>query len=351
MNKKHIAVLCGGQSLEHEVSVSSAANILRALNPEKFQVTVIGIDKQGAWHLLAPEALLAHQGLGQVTDITAIASHVPICLSDRQHFLPLQADLPPIDVVFPVLHGPNGEDGTIQGLLKLAKIPFVGSDVLGSALSMDKDVMKRVARDAGLPIVDFMVVHRHQRATLTFDDVVECLGLPFFVKPCNLGSSVGVRKVHDDSEFLPALEAAFQLDPKIIIEQGIQAREIECAVLGNDAPKASVLGEIIPQHEFYSYEAKYLDDQGAQLVIPAKLPPEVAVQVQDLAVQAFQALNCRGLARVDFFLDPELRIYFNELNTIPGFTSISMYPMLWQASGVDYPTLIESLIELAEQRF
>ena len=351
MKKQHVAILCGGQSGEHEVSVNSAANIVRAINPDKFIVSVIGIDKQGVWHALETAAFLQHHGLGCVSDQKILGSGLSIQFGNPQNFLaanPPLASLALIDVVIPVLHGPFGEDGTIQGLLKLAGVPFVGSDVLGSAVSMDKDVMKRLSRDAKLPIVPFIVCYREKRATLDFDQVVQQLGLPFFVKPCNLGSSVGVHKVHDRAEFLPALDSAFGFEDKIIIEQGVvNTREIECAVLGNRNPSASIVGEIIPHHEFYSYEAKYLDANGASIVIPANLPADVAERVQQLAIKAFQCFDCKGLARVDFFIDQNLTIYFNELNTFPGFTSISMYPQLWQASGLDYPNLIEKLIELA----
>jgi D-alanine-D-alanine ligase len=303
VKKIHVAILCGGQSSEHEVSVNSAANILRALNPEKFTVSVIAIDQQGIWHALEPQAFAKHQGLGQVSDQVKLASHLSLCFGNPSYFhatLPeFRLDL--IDVVFSLLHGPLGEDGAMQGLLKIAHIPFVGSDVLASAISMDKDVMKRLSLAAGLPVVDFLVFHRHQLTEIQFTEVVAQLKLPLFVKPCNLGSSVGVSKVHDEAEFLPALQAAFQLENKIIIEQGIKCREIECAVLGNAKPQASVLGEIIPHHEFYSYEAKYVDANGASLVIPADLPLDVTNAIRACAIKAFQTFECEGLARVDFF--------------------------------------------------
>lgn len=353
IRKKRVLIVCGGQSSEHEVSLSSAANIVRALNPDTFDVSVIGIDKAGVWHALSTETLLEHHGLGGVADKKALASHLSIEMGNHLELIRAETSLPSlqaIDVVFPVLHGPNGEDGTIQGLLKLAKIPFVGSDVLGSAVSMDKDVMKRLARDAGLPIANFVVYYRHQLEHIDFDEVVAQVGLPFFIKPCNLGSSVGVHKVRNASEWLYALQDAFRYEGKIIIEQAIVCRELECGVLGNIHPTASVVGEIIPHHEFYSYEAKYLDQNGASLAIPADIPDSVRQTVQALAIQAFQVLNCAGLARVDFFLDEQQRVYFNEINTLPGFTTISMYPQLWQASGVEYATLIETLIDLALER-
>lgn len=348
MKQRHVAILCGGQSSEHEVSIASAANIARALDPAKFTLSVIGIDPAGVWHVLDREAFLEHRGLGRVAEQRCVASPVSLHPGAAAFFQAAQApELANIDVVIPVLHGPCGEDGTIQGLLKVAGVPFVGSDVLGSAVSMDKDLMKRLARDAGLPIVDFLVLHRDQYTDLNFAAIKARLGLPFFVKPCNLGSSVGIHKVHDESEFFPAVDDALRFESKIIFEQGIQCRELECAVLGNRSPQASVVGEIIPHHEFYTYEAKYLDQNGASIVIPALIAPEVSEQVRALAIQAFQCFECRGLARVDFFLGPQDKVYFNELNTFPGFTSISMYPMLWQASGLEYGPLIERLIELA----
>jgi D-alanine-D-alanine ligase len=250
--------------------------------------------------------------------------------------------------VIPVLHGPNGEDGTIQGLFRLLGVPFVGSDVLGSAICMDKDVMKRLLRDAGIRQANFCVYRDDQK--IDFAEVVKKLGLPFFVKPCNLGSSVGISKVHVADEFEKAVAEAFLHDRKVIIEEAIKGRELECAVLGNGEPKASVVGEIIPHHEFYSYEAKYLDENGASLEIPAKLPESISDEVRRLAIKAYQVLECADLARVDFFLSEKNEIYLNEVNTFPGFTSISMYPMMWEKSGLSYADLIENLIQFAHAR-
>jgi D-alanine-D-alanine ligase len=251
--------------------------------------------------------------------------------------------------VFPILHGPLGEDGAVQGLLKLADVPFVGAGVLGSAVGMDKDVMKRLLRDAGLPVPKFLVFGRAQKPD--YAAVTQALGSPVFVKPANLGSSVGISKAKDEAGFHKAVAMAFRYDTKIVIEENIQAREIECAVLGNEAPQASIAGEIIPTHEFYSYEAKYLDADGARLEIPAKIDAAIQKRVQELAVRTFQALNCEGMGRVDFFLTPAGELYVNEINTIPGFTKISMYPKLWEASGIGYTQLISRLIELAMDRF
>jgi D-alanine-D-alanine ligase len=255
-----------------------------------------------------------------------------------------------IDVVFPVLHGPFGEDGTVQGLFKLANIPFVGAGVLGSAIGMDKDVMKRLLRDAKIPIAKFLVFERPDQNTISFTKVRKALGLPVFVKPANLGSSVGISKVNKKNQFADAVRLAFRYDNKIIIEEGIDGREIECSVLGNEKPVASLPGEIVVQHDFYSYHAKYLDDQGARLEIPARLPKNIVKKIQQTAVQAYRVLCCEGMARVDFFLRPNGQVLVNEINTIPGFTKISMYPKMWDASGLSYSRLIDRLITLALER-
>jgi len=256
-----------------------------------------------------------------------------------------------LDVIFPVLHGPFGEDGTVQGLLKLANIAFVGAGVLGSAIGMDKDVMKRHLRDARIPIARFLVMNRYSSKEIDFDDARDQLGLPLFVKPANLGSSVGIHKVKDREEFERAVRDALNYDNKILIEECIRGREIECSVLGNEDPIASVPGEILPRHEFYSYEAKYLDENGAALEIPAKLPPATSERIRQLAIKTFSVLCCEGMARVDFFLRNDGEIIVNEINTIPGFTRISMYPKLWEATGISYSELIDKLIELAIERF
>lgn len=256
----------------------------------------------------------------------------------------------PIDVVFPVLHGPFGEDGTVQGLLKLANVPFVGAGVLGSAVGMDKDVMKRLLREAGIAIADFVVFNRSRADEIDFEIVKGRLGLPFFVKPANLGSSVGISKVESESQFHEAVSLAFEYDNKILVEEYIAGREIECSVLGNKNPIASVPGEVIPQREFYSYEAKYIDENGAVLEIPAKLDDKTTKKVQDCAIKTFKALCCEGMARVDLFVKDD-DVIVNEINTIPGFTNISMYPKLWAESGISYSELIDKLIELAIERF
>jgi D-alanine-D-alanine ligase len=355
--KIHVAVLCGGQSAEHEVSIRSARNIINAMDRNKYDITLITIDQQGKWHPGDIKQLTSDadpSGIAYKPDSNTLAlmpgQHTELFI-DPKHEKSIPEIEREIDVVFPILHGPYGEDGTVQGLLKLANVPFVGSDVLGSAISMDKDVMKRLLRDAGIPVGPFLVFRTTDRKQLNFKSVSKQLGLPFFVKPANLGSSVGISKVRTTAEFETAIQMAFEYDNKIIIEAHITGREIECSVLGNDEPIASLPGELIPHHDFYSYEAKYLDENGASFSIPAKLTPKIIKAVQELSIKAFQVLCCSGMARADFFLTPDNKLFVNELNTIPGFTSISMYPQLWKASGISYEELIEKLLTLAIEKF
>lgn len=354
MKKIRVALLFGGRSAEHEVSLVTARNVFEALDKNKYEVVLVGIDKKGIWHLTSPDQLrlASHTVATAILPAFSTSVHVTPYLQEKALISNNpQQEIGQIDVVFPLLHGPYGEDGTIQGLLKLMNIPFVGADVLGSAVGMDKDVMKRLFRDAGLPIVPFMTFYRHQKSEISFDKVKEHLGLPFFVKPANLGSSIGVAKVSTEEEFMPAIIQAFSYDKKILIEQGVEVREIECSVLGNEAKIASVPGEIIPTHEFYDYNAKYIDEKGARLEIPANLTKLQVEKIQELAIQACNVLCIDGMARVDFFLDKKTDdIYINEVNTIPGFTSISMYPKLWEASGIGYPELIDRLLTLARNR-
>lgn len=349
--KIRVAVICGGKSVEHEISLQSARNVIEAMDREKYDIVLIGIDKEGHWHLKNLASFeeemkssflphLAPQGDEVVFVPAAGGQLVNLTTAER-----LQA----VDVVFPVLHGPFGEDGTIQGLLKIAGVPFVGAGVLGSAVAMDKEASKRLLKEAGIPIGKFLSFTSGEKEKIKFNEVVNYLGLPLFVKPASLGSSVGMNKVKKEEDFLPALEEAFLYDSKVLIEEYIQGREIECAVLGNESPRASCLGEIIPRHEFYSYEAKYVDPEGALLQIPASLPENIVKEAQCLAIQAFRVIFGEGMARVDFFLRGE-EILINEINTIPGFTSISMYPKLWEVSGIPYPQLIDELIQLALER-
>lgn len=354
MKKIRVGIICGGQSAEHEVSLQSAKSIIEAIDREKYEVAVIGIDKTGRWSPFDETGFLLH-----AEDPERIA------LKDSTEYLRLQPGesddgllqvsgtetIGEVDVFFPVLHGPMGEDGTVQGLLKLASKPFVGAGVLGSAVGMDKDVMKRLLRDAKIPIGDFLVLHHDEKESIRFDKIKTSLGMPVFIKPANYGSSVGIHKIHDVGTFEGALEDAFSFDQKVVVEAFIEGRELECSVLGNNKPVASVPGEIIPRKEFYSYEAKYIDEEGAYLKIPAELETSIIRQIQDLAVKTFKTLCCKGMARVDFFLKKNNDILVNEINTIPGFTKISMYPRLWDESGITYTELIDRLIQLALERY
>ncbi|MBW2623152.1 MAG: D-alanine--D-alanine ligase [Deltaproteobacteria bacterium] len=351
--KIRVGILFGGKSAEHEVSLQSAKNIVEAIDKDKYELALIGIDKKGRWSLFDDSAYLLNAddpkniSLGTASrDVALIPGSGEGTLTD----ISKSGSAGPVDVIFPALHGPFGEDGTVQGLLKLADIPFVGASVLGSSVGMDKDVMKRLLRDARIPIGRFLVFHRGNRRKLTFSDMAAQLGRPFFVKPANYGSSVGVSMVRDESEFEKAVQEAFEFDHKAIFEEYIEGREIECSVLGNDNPVASVPGEVKPTYDFYSYEAKYLDENGALLQIPAELDEQATARIQELAVKTFEVLCCEGLARVDFFLKGDGEVIVNELNTIPGFTRISMYPRLWEASGISYPELIDRLIQLAFKR-
>ena len=384
MEKIRVGVLFGGRSGEHEVSLLSAASVLNAIDKEKYDVVPIGITKDGRWltaehaeNLLTGKLVLEPRNLRagdpQNTEPAAVlargeAAVVPPEPIHRQSgLMPFQTDASPmrrasdrainVDVIFPVLHGTFGEDGTIQGLLELADIPYVGAGVLGSAAGMDKDIMKALFIAAGLPIVKHVTILRRdwENDPKKVEKQVAKLKYPVFVKPANLGSSVGISKAHNQKELGPAIEEAAKFDRKIVIEQGVggvkdKAREIECSVLGNDDPQASVPGEIVPIKEFYDYDAKYLDE-GSELIIPAKLTKAEMKKVQELAVKAFKAVDCTGLARVDFLMDPKTgKIYINEINTMPGFTAISMYPKLWAASGLEYSDLIDRLIQLGIER-
>jgi len=333
--------LFGGRSGEHEVSLMSANSIVQSIDRKKFAVTLVGITKHGEW-LTGAEA-------------AALLAGKPFKRKPKSLLPPAGALA--ADVIFPVLHGTFGEDGTLQGLLEMAGVPYVGSGVLGSAVGMDKDTMKRLFARAGLPIVPHITLARDElkKATTVTNSIEKALRYPLFVKPANLGSSVGISKVHDRRELLPALKLAASYDRKVIVEQGasrdgVKARELEVAVLGNGAPEASVVGEIVPGKEFYDYEDKYLSE-GAVPIIPAPLNKAQAAKVRQMAVEAFRACELSGLARVDFLLDPETgTLFLNEVNTMPGFTKISMYPKLWQAAGIGYPALITRLLELALER-
>jgi D-alanine-D-alanine ligase len=380
--KLRVGVLFGGRSGEHEVSLLSAASVLKAMDPSKYEIIPIGISKAGQWlvaehaeRLLAgnatPPATELRAGDPNATASAAVLSKGEAVIvppvpheGDKAELMPLEQsrgahrNAIDVDVIFPVLHGTFGEDGTIQGLFELADIAYVGAGVLGSAAGMDKDVMKQLFRAAKLPIVKHVTVLRSEwedTPRKAVQQIEATLKYPVFVKPANLGSSVGISKAHNATELRAALNEAARYDRKLVIEQGVggkkeKAREIEVSVLGNDRPEVSIAGEIVPIKEFYDYEAKYID-AGSELIIPAKISKKQLKQIQQLAIDAFRAVDCSGLARVDFLMDPKTeKIYLNEINTMPGFTSISMYPKLWAASGLEYPKLIDRLIELAVER-
>lgn len=357
VKKLRLGILFGGRSGEHDVSLESAASVLGAIDRSKYDVIPIGITRDGQWMLGAsPLAMREPSPQALATVFKTGVSIAPPADPTRPELRPL-ANRPhgerSLDVVFPILHGTFGEDGTVQGLLELAGIPYVGAGVLGSAAAMDKDLMKRLFRDAGLPVVPWILLLRRNWKTASAvlrRQIQKEIGYPAFVKPANLGSSVGISKVHQPRELAPAIHLAAKYDRKILVEKGIDAREIECAVLGNDNPRASVPGEIVPVNEFYDYSAKYIQE-GSRLLIPAPLPSRLSRQVQELSLRAFKAVDGAGMARVDFLLERKTdKLYINEINTIPGFTSISMYPKLWEASGVPYRKLIDQLIRLALER-
>jgi D-alanine-D-alanine ligase len=358
--KIRVGLIFGGRSGEHEVSIASAMSVYNALDKSRYEVILIGIDKAGRWLLPDKEHLLEYVKKPMALRLGEMqGSYGLVPYPTGQQILPIEnttAQVPHLDVVLPILHGTFGEDGTIQGLLEIAQIPYVGAGVLGSAIGMDKDVASRLLAAAGIGVVPTMCVRKHEftsNAKNLEERIKRQFQFPFFVKPANAGSSVGVHKVKSAEQLGPALEDAFSFDLKVLVQRSVDARELEVSVLGNESPRASIVGEIVPSHEFYSYEAKYLDENGAALKIPANdLPPEVSDKVRDWAVKAFQVLECRGLARVDFFLDRKTgEVFLNEINTIPGFTKISMYPKLWEASGLPYSELLDELIRLALENF
>jgi D-alanine-D-alanine ligase len=352
--KIRLGILFGGRSSEHEVSLASARAVIAALDSDRYEVVPIGITKQGAWLIGEVPTLLQGQEVSpEIPDTLEVVADVT-----RQRLVPMRpGSIQPhesaVDVVFPLIHGPYGEDGTVQGLLELADIPYVGAGVLASSVGMDKAMMKTVFEHAGLPVVPYrwFSVKRWQTAP---DEVIaeieSALEYPVFVKPCNLGSSVGISKARTRDELWTAVQEAARYDRKIIIEKGVNAREVECAILGNDDPTVSVFGEIVPHHEFYDYEAKYTEGL-TDYIIPARLSAEQVRTLTDMALCAFHAIDAAGMARVDFFIERSSeRLILNEINTIPGFTPTSMYPKLWEASGLSYSELIDRLIELALER-
>jgi len=352
-----VGVLYGGRSGEHDVSRCSAASVVSFLDRSKYEVIAIGIDRDGRWYVQEKPEIIDDHDFGRTLKLEKkgswLVNHYErdgrLCLKDCENGGEVL-----VDVVFPVVHGTFCEDGTLQGLLELAMVPYVGADVSGSAIGMDKDVAKRLLRDAGIPVVPWLKITRYQwerNEAAIVESIHEKAGLPCFIKPCNAGSSVGISKVRQAGELLKAVNEAFEWDSTILVEKAIEAREIEFSVLGTDDPQVSVPGEIRPKYEFYSYEAKYIDSDGAELIIPAEIEESAAEEMRSIAKNAYMALNCSGMARIDFFMDKNTGSYFvNEINTLPGFTSISMYPKLWEKTGIAYADLLEKLIRLAVER-
>ncbi len=345
--KKTIAIIFGGKSAEHEVSLRSAKNVATALDKDQYNFILIGISKEGSWYRFPDMSIFDHVAI----EDRALPPHAesvslmtikgkPTLYSLKDH------SQTSVDCAFPVLHGTMGEDGTIQGLFKMVQLPFVGCGVWSSAAGMDKEIMKRLLMNAHIATAKYVLLTPQE--SHSYDYLVKTLGSPFFIKPANAGSSVGVHKVKNETDYANQLKDAFQFDFKVLAEEFIQGREIECSVMGlNDHPKASLPGEVIATHEFYSYEAKYVDENGAQIQIPAKLDAETIKGIQHMAEKTFHVMGCDGLTRVDFFLKPDGQMVINEINTLPGFTKISMYPKMWEASGLGYKDLVTQLIQMA----
>lgn len=351
-DKLKLTVLCGGQSTEHEISIISATNVVSALNKNRYSVNVIYITREGEWYLIMDIDAFLQKGpehlykAGMVKEIL-----IPL---GRRHQAWIEFENPqkkhPVDCVFPVLHGMLGEDGALQGLLEMMNVPYVGAGVQGSVICMEKHLTKQILNSAGLPTAKWLLVDNDSEKKLIYQQMAEYLGEVFFIKPVSLGSSIGICKVKNERDYERAIQDAFQYDDQVIAEAYIPGREIECSVLGNDKPVASLPGEVVTRHDFYSYEAKYLDPEGAELITPAVLSETVIKKIQSLAVKAFDVCQCKGMVRVDFFVEGE-EVTINELNTLPGFTNISLYPKNWEASGLDYSRLLDNLVDLALQRF
>ena len=343
--KKKVAIIFGGKSAEHEVSIRSARNVTEALDKNLFEAVLIGISKEGSWFRFNDPSAFANLVSLTLKNIPNTAEPVTlVCHQGKPSLFSLQAHThSDLDIAFPILHGTMGEDGTIQGLFKMVQLPFVGCGVFSSAAGMDKEVMKRLLKEAHIPSAKYVLLT--PEAKHSYDYLVQELGSPFFIKPANAGSSVGVHKIKAEDEFKKKLADAFQFDRKVLAEEFMQGREIECSVMGpNHHPEASLPGEIIPQHDFYSYEAKYVDDNGALLKIPAEMDSESIERLQSLAKKTYHVMGCDGITRVDFFMKKDGQLVINEINTMPGFTKISMYPKMWEATGIDYKSLITKLI-------
>lgn len=350
--KVTVAIIFGGRSAEHEISLRSATNIFNAVDQEKFDPLLLGVDKNGNWCYNAGYTqqavdLTARDYFAGATTIYLDGEDGKAGIVDRES----NKTIAVFEAAFPIIHGTFGEDGTLQAILKAIDIPFAGPDVLGSAVGMDKDVAKRLLRDAGIAIADFYTLKQHKPEEFSYNEIVARLGLPLFVKPANAGSSVGVSKVTNEEEYHAAIAEAFRFDRKILVEEAIVGKEVECAILGNEENlRASVIGEIVPTKDFYSYDAKYISTDGAKMKIPAEIEDAVADKLRHTAMKIFETLCCEGMARVDFFLRADNTFVLNEINTLPGFTSISMYPKLWEATGISYTDLITRLIQLGIDR-
>ena len=342
--KKKVAILYGGRSVEHGVSVNSAKNILEFIDKEKFEPLAIGISKGGQWFLTktVDKDIEQGQALGLILD------------PDKAGFIILSnSDRIKVDIIFPVLHGTDGEDGSIQGLIKALNIPMVGTGVLGSAISMNKIIAKRLLKNAGIPVTKFLAFHFNESKKIKFESIQKALGLPFMVKSASLGSSVGVTKVSSKKDFKKAIDEAFRYDQELIIEEFVVGREIECAILGNAPAEASNPGEIVisKEYEFYTFDAKYVDSKAVEIKVPAELSKDVVKKIREASIQAYQALHCEDFSRVDLFLTKKGKVYVNEINTIPGFTNSSMYPMMWKERGISFTNLISKLVDLAYERY
>lgn len=341
--KLNIAVLYGGRSVEHEISIRSATNVVANIDTESFHVVLLGIDKTGSWYLNQSIEDKIESGTSVSINLDASAPNIIENKSGKSI---------KIDMVFPVLHGTDGEDGSIQGLFTSMNLPVMGSGVLGSAISMDKIISKKILKECGIPVADYMEFSKSQKAGIQFEEVVKEVGLPFMIKSAALGSSVGVSMIKSESDFSSALEDSFQYGDKVIIEQFIKGRELECAVMGNEHPVASVPGEIImvKDYDFYTYTAKYLDEGATKIILPAEVDKSTTENIKRVAILAYQALRCEDFARVDLFLTEDGNVIINEINTIPGFTNASMFPMMWQEMGISYTELISELISLCLKR-
>jgi len=355
MNPKlNIGILCGGKSSEHRISLISAQNVILSLDRVRFNPIIIGIDPKGQWYFYPDDLLLDNADSPSEISLIPSAHKVLLSQNAEERALYSMTDfkiLATIDVIFPVIHGTYGEDGSIQGLAKIAGIACVGCGILGAAVGMDKDVMKKILRDADIPVAPSITVRNHTKNDHPYEEVSLEMGETLYIKPANLGSSIGVSRINNKDEYIKAIELGLSYDDKVLVEQKITGRELECAVIGNDIPEASTIGEIIPQSDFYTFENKYINSDGALLSIPADLPAEIIDQAKSLACRVYEVLDCKGMTRVDMFYSDDHKLLINEVNTIPGFTKISMYPKLWEHGGVSQKELISRLIDLAIEQY